>query len=73
MNKIAPHHLSRSAYVYVRQSTPDQVINNQESRRRQYALAARARALGGEDVIVIDDDLPRLFRPCAVRRPCPAT
>jgi excisionase family DNA binding protein len=57
MNKIAPHHLSRSAYVYVRQSTPDQVVNNQESRRRQYGLATRARALGWEDVIVIDDDL----------------
>jgi excisionase family DNA binding protein len=57
MNKIAPHHLSRSAYVYVRQSKPDQVVNNQESRRRQYALATRARALGWEDVIVIDDDL----------------
>ena len=57
MNKIAPHHLSRSAYVYVRQSKPDQVVNNQESRRRQYALATRARELGWEDVIVIDDDL----------------
>jgi DNA invertase Pin-like site-specific DNA recombinase len=57
MNKIAPHHLSRSAYVYVRQSKPDQVVNNRESRRRQYALATRARALGWEDVIVIDDDL----------------
>ena len=57
MNKITPHHLSRSAYVYVRQSKPDQVVNNQESRRRQYALATRARALGWEDVIVIDDDL----------------
>jgi excisionase family DNA binding protein len=57
MNKIAPHHVSRSAYVYVRQSTPDQVANNHESRRRQYALATRARALGWEDVIVIDDDL----------------
>ena len=40
MNKIAPHHLSRTAYVYVRQSKPDQVVNNQESRRRQYGLAS---------------------------------
>ncbi len=59
MNKITPDHVSRSAYVYVRQSTPDQLTNNPESRRRQYALAARARALGWQDVIVIDEDLGR--------------
>jgi len=59
MNKITVEHLSRSAYIYVRQSTPDQLTNNPESRRRQYALAARARALGWENVIVIDDDLGR--------------
>src|SRR3984893_11636571 len=50
---------TRSAYVYVRQSTPDQLANTPESRRRQYALADRARALGWENVIVIDDDLGR--------------
>jgi len=59
MNKITHDHLARSAYVYVRQSTPDQLANNPESRRRQYALATRARALGWENVIVIDDDLGR--------------
>src|SRR5271157_2673380 len=59
MTKIAPDHLARSAYVYVRQSTPDQLINNPESRRRQYALAARARTLGWSNVVVIDDDLGR--------------
>src|SRR5229473_5900210 len=59
MNKITPDHLARSAYVYVRQSTPDQLINNPESRRRQYALATRARTLGWENVVVIDDDLGR--------------
>jgi excisionase family DNA binding protein len=59
MNKITPDHLLRSAYVYVRQSTPDQLINNPESRRRQYALTSRARAFGWENVIVIDDDLGR--------------
>jgi DNA invertase Pin-like site-specific DNA recombinase len=59
MNKITPDHLTRSAYVYVRQSTPYQLANNPESRRRQYALADRARALGWENVIVIDDDLGR--------------
>src|SRR5438132_14392482 len=59
MNKITPEHLAREAYVYVRQSTADQLLNNPESRRRQYALVARARALGWEDAIVIDDDLGR--------------
>lgn len=59
MNKITPDHLSRAAYVYVRQSTADQLANNPESRRRQYALATRARALGWDKVIVIDDDLGR--------------
>jgi DNA invertase Pin-like site-specific DNA recombinase len=59
MNKITPDHLSRAAYVYVRQSTPDQLANNHESRRRQYGLATRARTLGWEKVIVIDEDLGR--------------
>src|SRR5262250_1931206 len=59
MNKITPDHLTRSAYVYVRQSTPDQLANNPESRRRQYALADRARTLGWENVEIIDDDLGR--------------
>src|SRR5260370_32995629 len=57
MNKITTDHLSRAAYIYVRQSTPGQLINNPESRRRQYALKERARALGWEHIIVIDDDL----------------
>src|ERR1700747_2239098 len=59
MTKITPDHLARSAYVYVRQSTPGQLLNNPESRRRQYALATRAHALGWGNVIVIDDDLGR--------------
>jgi DNA invertase Pin-like site-specific DNA recombinase len=59
MNKITPEHLSRDAYVYVRQSTADQLAHNPESRRRQYALKGRAEALGWQKVIVIDDDLGR--------------
>lgn len=59
MSKITAEHLSRCACVYVRQSTPDQVQNNLESQRRQYALAERARQLGWEQVEVIDDDLGR--------------
>jgi DNA invertase Pin-like site-specific DNA recombinase len=59
MNRITSEHLARSAYVYVRQSTADQLVNNPESRRRQYALAMRAQALGWQNVVVIDDDLGR--------------
>jgi excisionase family DNA binding protein len=59
MSKIAADHLARGAYVYVRQSTPDQLQHNHESRRRQYGLAERARQLGWSDVEVIDDDLGR--------------
>src|ERR1700687_3054250 len=59
MTKITPDHLARSAFVYICQSTTDQVLNNHESRRRQYGLAERARQLGWQDVVVIDDDLGR--------------
>jgi len=57
MTRITPEHLCRGAFVYVRQSTADQVLNNHESRRRQYGLVERARALGWSAVEVIDDDL----------------
>jgi excisionase family DNA binding protein len=59
MTRIMPEHLARGAFVYVRQSTTDQVLNNHESRRRQYGLVDRARALGWAAVEVIDDDLGR--------------
>jgi DNA invertase Pin-like site-specific DNA recombinase len=58
-DKITPRHLEREAAVYVRQSTLYQVRHHQESQRRQYALADRARALGFREVVVIDDDLGR--------------
>ena len=57
MSKIMPEHLARSAFVYVRQSTAYQVVNNLESQRRQYGLVERARQLGWDDVQVVDDDL----------------
>jgi DNA invertase Pin-like site-specific DNA recombinase len=57
--RITPEHLARGAFIYIRQSTVDQLANNHESRRRQYGLAERARALGWTDVTVIDDDLGR--------------
>lgn len=59
MSKIASEHLGRQAYVYVRQSTQDQMLHNHESRRRQYGLADRARQLGWAEPVVIDDDLGR--------------
>ncbi len=59
MSKITTEHLARSAYVYIRQSTADQLTHNHESRRRQYGLANRARQLGWASVEVIDDDLGR--------------
>ena len=36
-------HLKRKAVVYIRQSTPHQVVSNRESLRLQYALCQRAR------------------------------
>ena len=67
MNKITADHLTRRACVYIRQSTPDQVQHNLESQRRQYALVERARALGWQDIEVIDDDLG--ITGCGIRRP----
>ena len=44
--KVTASHLSRNAFVYVRQSTLRQVAENQESTRSQYALRERALAWG---------------------------
>src|ERR1700719_4661977 len=60
MSKITAEHLQRNACVYIRQSTPDQLVHNQESQRRQYGLADRAKQLGWATVEIIDDDLGRL-------------
>lgn len=56
--KVSPNHLHRDAYLYVRQSTLRQVVENTESTQRQYALRERAIALGWplERVQVIDCD-----------------
>jgi DNA invertase Pin-like site-specific DNA recombinase len=59
MSKINQSHLERAAYIYIRQSKPEQVQNNVESRRCQYGLTDRARQLGFGDVHVIDEDLGR--------------
>ena len=54
-----PGQLRRAAVVYVRQSSPGQVLRNIESQQRQYELVERAVGLGWrrEQVVVIDDDL----------------
>ena len=56
--KVQPRHLERAAYLYIRQSSMRQVIENVESTQRQYALRSRATALGWRDeqIIVIDSD-----------------
>lgn len=56
---VKPTHLARKAVVYVRQSTPHQIVSNQESLRLQYALRQRAHELGwrDSDIDVIDTDL----------------
>jgi DNA invertase Pin-like site-specific DNA recombinase len=58
-HKVTANHLRRDAYLYVRQSTLRQVVENVESTKRQYGLRRRAVALGWPDdrVIVIDGDL----------------
>ncbi len=56
--KVQPRHLERGAYLYIRQSSMRQVIENVESTKRQYALQGRAAALGWRDeqIVVIDSD-----------------
>jgi DNA invertase Pin-like site-specific DNA recombinase len=56
--KIRDTHLDKLAIVYVRQSSPQQVVENRESTARQYALVDFAKALGwpGERVLLIDED-----------------
>jgi len=56
---IQASHLQRLAVIYVRQSSPSQVLNNQESTRLQYALKRRALERGWHerDIVVIDTDL----------------
>src|SRR5208282_392397 len=50
--------LDRKAFVYIRQSTPQQLINNRESTARQYALDRRAVQLGwpSQSVVFVDED-----------------
>ena len=73
-NLITPQHLTRKAVMYIRQSTPHQVLSHQESLRLQYALHERARQLGWPDeaIEVIDDDLGLTAASAAHREGCNA-
>ena len=66
--KVNTSHLKRNAYLYIRQSTPRQVLENTESTKRQYALRQRAAALGWspEQIIVIDCDLGQSAAPLSL-------
>lgn len=57
--KVTAEHLRRDAFLYVRQSSLRQVLENTESTKRQYALRDRAVAFGWpiERIHVIDCDL----------------
>src|SRR5258708_36105699 len=57
--KVHSWHRERLAVVYVRQSTPQQVHDHQESTRLQYGLVSRAQSLGwaADRVLVVDEDL----------------
>jgi excisionase family DNA binding protein len=56
---ITSVHLERSAILYVRQSTPYQVVHNEESGRLQYLMKERLQELGWREVEIIDEDLGR--------------
>jgi len=57
--KVQAAHRKRNAYLYIRQSTPRQVLEHQESTQRQYGLRQQALRLGWteEQIVVIDTDL----------------
>lgn len=57
--ELSAVHRQRLVLVYVRQSTPGQVLSHLEGKRRQYELVELARSMGCENVEVIDDDLGR--------------
>jgi DNA invertase Pin-like site-specific DNA recombinase len=58
-DKIKPHHLARKAILYVRQSSPHQVLHNRESQGLQYAMRDQLLSLGWPEVEIIDEDLGR--------------
>ena len=63
-SKILSAHLEKLAVVYVRQSSPKQVLEHRESTARQYAFAEQAVAFGWprDRVLIIDEDLGKSGR-----------
>ena len=57
MNKIEDIHINRTAIIYIRQSTPEQIKNNDGSRMRQYNLKDKAIGMGFKNIKIIDEDL----------------
>ncbi len=68
--KVTAEHLRRNAYLYIRQSSLKQVMENTESTKRQYALRQRAIVLGWapEQIVIIDSDLGESAAPGAADR-----
>ena len=56
--KIRPEHLQRRAFVYIRQSSPQQLRDHAEGRRRQFQMADWAERIGWpkERIVVIDEE-----------------
>jgi DNA invertase Pin-like site-specific DNA recombinase len=67
--KVRDWHLQRKAVVYIRQSTPQQVLDHRESADRQYGLVQRAALLGWppDRVEVVDEDQGRSGQTAAGR------
>jgi len=61
-DKITAAQLQRKALLYVRQSSPHQVMHHQESRRLQYAMKERLQQLGWSEIETIDEDLASRYR-----------
>ncbi len=68
-SKITEFHLSKPAYIYLRQSTPEQVRHHQQSTERQYGLREKALQLGWTEasIRVLDRDLGLSAKPSTVR------
>jgi len=69
VDRLTDTHLARLAIVYVRQSSPRQILDHRESRERQYALAQYAASLGwpADRIIVIDEDQGRSAKSASQR------
>ena len=70
INKINAEHIKREACIYIRQSTPGQVLQHRESQLLQYGLVERAKELGWNktEIRVIDSDLGTTASGCVDRK-----